>query len=160
MRKLSHYLRALAGAVSNWVNPFDVSPAVEAGHRPSTVYLEHSPKQVGKIALASWPNREIAGNSNDWNKSPLRRFLSLDTGDAFASALSDKYYHFKIIFSCCFGIAFYIAIVNVDSIESKCDVKWVFQNLHSIREEFRLHRYTYFFTIGRWNNMWNASFFW
>lgn len=65
MRKLSHYLRALAGAVSNWVNPFDVSPAVEAGHRPSTVYLEHSPKQVGKIALASWPNREIAGNSND-----------------------------------------------------------------------------------------------
>ena len=73
----SHYLRALAGAVSNWVNPFDVSPAVEAGHWPPTVYLEHGPKQVGKIVLASWPSGErIAASSNDWNKNPPRRVAS------------------------------------------------------------------------------------
>lgn len=50
MRKFSHYLWVLAGAeLGQSVRRF---PSRRG--RPSTVYLEHGPKQVGKIALVSW----------------------------------------------------------------------------------------------------------
>lgn len=50
MRKFSHYLWVLAGAeLGQSVRRF---PSRRG--RPSTVYLEHGPKQVGKITLVSW----------------------------------------------------------------------------------------------------------
>lgn len=118
MRKFSHYLWILAGVeLGQSVRRF---PSRRG--RPSTVYLEHGPKQVGKIALVSWQQRRegFGGSSNDWNKNPLRRFLPLDTRHAFASPLLDKYYPFKTIFLCCFGIGFFTSFVI-----SKEDIEYV-----------------------------------
>lgn len=112
MRKFSHYLWILAGVeLGQSVRRF---PSRRG--RPSTVYLEHGPKQVGKIVLVSWQQRRegFGGSSNDWNKNPLRRFLPLDTRHAFASPLLDKYYPFKTIFLCCFGIGFFYIIRECD----------------------------------------------
>lgn len=112
MRKFSHYLWVLAGVeLGQSVRRF---PSRRG--RPSTVYLEHGPKQVGKIALDPDSSGEgFGGSSNDWNKNPLRRFLPLDTRHAFASPLLDKYYPFKTIFLCCFGIDFFTSFVNASS---------------------------------------------